>query len=99
MQTLIIEESKLENLLKNIEDLKSMYASLVNFRKTTDSKLLYTNKEVQEILGVGDKLIRQYRKDGLLGYSQVNDKFFYREKDILQFLDKHYHKPYAYDYK
>ena len=99
MQTLIIEEDKLENLLRNIEDLKSMYVSVVNFRKVNEPKLLYTNKEIQEILGVGDKLIRQYRKDGLLGYSQVGDKFFYREEDILQFLDKHYHKPYAYDYK
>lgn len=99
MQTLIIEEDKLENLLQSIEDLKSMYTSLVNFRKTSKSKLVYNNKDIQEILGVGDKLIRQYRKDGLLGYSQVGDKFFYQEEHILQFLSKHFHKPYAYDYR
>lgn len=98
MQTLIIEEDKLNNLLQNIEDLKNMYTSMVDFKKSNESKLVYDNREIREILNVEDKLIRKYRKDGLLGYSKVGDKFFYREKDILQFLDKHYHKPYAYEY-
>ncbi|MFV0310301.1 MAG: helix-turn-helix domain-containing protein [Dysgonomonas sp.] len=98
MQALIIEKSKFDNLRQDIEDLKNMFSSMENFRKSNESKLVYTNKEVQEILGVGDKLIRQYRKKGLLGYSQEGDKFFYQEKDILQFLDKHYHKAYAYEY-
>lgn len=99
MQALIIEEDKFVDLLHNIEELKNTLTSVLEFRKSNETKLVYTNKDMQQILGVGDKLIRQYRKDGLLGYSQIGDKFFYREEHILQFLDKHYHKPYAYDYK
>lgn len=98
MQALIVEKSEFDNLRQGIEDLKNMFSSMENFRKSNETKLVYDNKDIQQILGVGDKLIRQYRKNGLLGYSQVGDKFFYRESDILLFLNKHYHKAYAYEY-
>jgi len=37
----------------------------------------YNNKEVQQLLGINDKLIRKYRDLGLIGYTKVGDKFWY----------------------
>lgn len=51
---------------------------------------VYTNAEMKKILGVGDKLLKKYRDDGLLSYSQVRDKFFYSDKDLAEFLQKNH---------
>ena len=99
MGALILEKDKLNELLQNIEDLKNIYSSIIDSKVSNEEKLLYTNKEVLTMLDVGDKLLRQYRKNGLIGYSKIGDKFFYQEKDIVEFLNNHYHKSYAYEYK
>ena len=51
---------------------------------------VFTNAEMKKILGVGDKLLKKYRDDGLLSYSQVRDKFFYSDKDLAEFLQKNH---------
>ena len=56
----------------------------------SNSKMLYTNKEMQDILQVNDKTLRKYRNDGLLGYSQVRDKIYYTPKDLNEFLSKNH---------
>ena len=48
---------------------------------------VYTTKELKEILGVGDKLIKKYRDEGYLGFSRHGDKYFYTEKDLMKFLE------------
>lgn len=55
----------------------------------------YNNKEVQQLLGVEDKLIRKYRDEGLLGYTKVGDKYWYSSNDIVEFLNKNRHEAFA----
>ena len=52
----------------------------------------YSNKGLQQFLGVGDKLVRKYRDEGLLGYTKVKGKYLYSQKDIVDFLEKNKHK-------
>ena len=52
----------------------------------------YSNKELQQFLGVEDKLVRKYRDEGLLGYTKVKGKYLYSQKDITDFLEKNKHK-------
>lgn len=49
---------------------------------------LYTNKEIRNILGVEERLVKKYRDDGLLTFHRVGDKYWYKGVDILKFLDK-----------
>ena len=55
----------------------------------------YNNKEVRELLGVDDKIIRKYRDRGLLGYIVVGDKFWYSQGDIKDFLNRNRHEAFA----
>lgn len=45
-----------------------------------------SNKEVKDLLNIQDRLLKKYRDDGLLGYSQVGDKYWYSQTDIDNFL-------------
>ena len=52
----------------------------------------YSNKELQQFLGVEDKLVRKYRDKGLLSYTKAEGVYRYSQKDIVDFLEKNKHK-------
>ena len=52
----------------------------------------YSNKGLQQFLGVGDKLVRKYRDKGLLSYTKAEGVYRYSQKDIVDFLEKNKHK-------
>ena len=72
----------LTTLTEEVKALKEGLKAIV----TVQPKQLYTNKSLKELLGVGDKLIKQYRDNGLLSFTQVGDKFWYSQADIDKFL-------------
>lgn len=72
----------LTTLTEEVKALKEGLKSIV----TVQPKQLYTNKSLKELLGVGDKLIKQYRDNGLLSFTQVGDKFWYSQEDVNKFL-------------
>ncbi len=72
----------LTTLTEEVKALKEGLKSIV----TVQPKQLYTNKSLKELLGVGDKLIKQYRDNGLLSFTQVGDKFWYSQEDVHKFL-------------
>lgn len=72
----------LTTLTEEVKALKEGLKSIV----AVQPKQLYTNKSLKELLGVGDKLIKQYRDNGLLSFTQVGDKFWYSQEDIEKFL-------------
>lgn len=73
-----------------IEEVRSLKENLSN------TKALYTNKEMRELLNVNDKTLRLYRNDGKLSYSQIGNKFFYTAKDLNEFLANNHMSAYYY---
>lgn len=76
--------------LSDLTNLTSLVTALIQEVKTlreyvNPSKPL-SNKEVKDLLNIQDRLLKKYRDDGLLGYSQVGDKFWYSQDDIDNFL-------------
>ena len=84
---------KMECLTLLLDEVKGLRAEIATI-KATPQKQLYTNKEVMELLGIKDKLLKKYRDDGLLAYRQVGDKFWYTQTDVDQFLSSHYYAAY-----
>lgn len=56
------------------------------------SKPLYTQKEVLGLLGVSPNTLKKYRENGYIGYSRIDDKYYYSKADIDEFL-KNTHYP------
>ena len=49
---------------------------------------IYTSEEVCHLLSITPKLLVRYRKEGLLPFSRVGDKYWYTQKDIEEFLKR-----------
>ena len=84
---------KADNLTELINEVKSLRNELSLFKAMPLNKI-YTNKQVKELLGVQDKLLKKYRDEGLLAYRQVGDKYWYTQTDIDQFLNSNYYAAY-----
>ena len=87
----MVSVDSLERLFDEINALRSDIQNL----KVEPSKPFYNNNEIKDILGIGDKLLKKYRDDGLLGFSQVNDKYWYTKEDIVHFLASNHWDAYA----
>ena len=51
--------------------------------------IVYSNKEMLSTLGVSDKLLIQYRNDGVLPYRRMDDKYWYTQEDLDYFMNTH----------
>lgn len=88
-EMLLIEKTQWDTLVSKVGDLTRQVSILKN--SYTPQPKYYTNKELYELLGVEERLIRKYREQGLLAYSKVGDKYWYSQQDVLDFLEKTRH--------
>ena len=83
-----------DNFTELCDEVKNLRNELSTIQ-STPTKRIYTNNEVKDLLGIQDKLLKKYRDNGLLAYSQVGDKYWYTQSDIDQFLENNYFAAYG----
>lgn len=89
----ILNESLKEMAMVSVRDLieltntvKTLIDEVNSLRNHVTPIKLYGNREVKEVLGIQDKLLKKYRDDGLLGFHQVGDKYWYTLEDLQNFM-------------
>lgn len=78
--------SSLDRVLEGVEYMATNYHPLLGGER------YLTGDEVCEMLHVSKRTLQDYRDTGLLGYVQLPGKIIYRESDIIEILEKHYHE-------
>jgi len=78
----IIEYSKLEELLTKVN---KVYELLQNERQSVDK--LYSNEDACKYLQACAKTLQNYRDDGLIGFTQIGRKIYYKQSDLNMFLN------------
>ena len=78
-------DQNIANILKHIKGLRK---DIREMRKSMDSasKMVFTNQEIMEQLDVSTAVLKKWRDSGLLGYSQINNKYYYSRNDLLEFM-------------
>lgn len=49
---------------------------------------IYTNKTLKELLQIQDRTLKSLRDNGYLSYSRTNDKYWYTQDDVDNFLKR-----------
>ena len=75
-------EEKLDLILEHLKAQKPSVFGL------GDPNRVYTNKEMMDLLGVHSRYLKTLRDNGYLGYSRVNDKYWYTQKQVDEFLHR-----------
>jgi hypothetical protein len=75
--------AKLDNLQKEL-----------SIKQKDPKEVIYDSADLISILNISKSTLQRMRDEGLIGFSQIQGKFFYRQSDINEMLDKHYKPPY-----
>lgn len=51
------------------------------------------NQDVCLLLGISKRTLQSLRDKGMLGFSQIRHKCYYRESDVMAFIEKMRNKP------
>lgn len=85
---------EISSLAAMVEELHNLKEEIRHLNTEPSLPTIYTNKTIKELLGIEDKLLRKYRDNGLLAYTQVGDKFWYTQADVDKFLSSNYYEAY-----
>ena len=75
-----------------VERLDSLNEKVSSGYKQKPEEIIFDNADVLKILKVSRRTLQQWRTDGVIGFSQVGSKLYYTQKDISEFIQRHYQK-------
>ena len=62
------------------------------FNKQFPNDQFLDNPKFMELMGISQKTAQSWRDNGLVSYSQINNKIYYRVSDIKELLEKNHRK-------
>ena len=75
-----------KNVLDSMKEVLALYKKVTgNYRPMLDGERYLTDREVSE---------QEYRNEGILPYIPLGGKVLYRESDLEELLERHYHPAY-----
>jgi hypothetical protein len=82
---------QLSESLHNIEKrLEELTAISTNKQEIIFKKVIIDNDEFQRLFKISPGTAANWREKGLIAYSQINNKIFYKIADINKMLDDNY---------
>lgn len=72
--------------------LNKMLALLEARQHSTPDQVFFDNQEFIQVMNISKRTAQAWRDTGMIAFSQVGSKMYYRLSDILKMLEK-YHKP------
>ncbi|MFZ4548304.1 MAG: helix-turn-helix domain-containing protein [Bacteroidales bacterium] len=79
----------LENVM---ERLKRVEIILEHKQQSSPDQVFFDNQEFIQVMNISKRTAQAWRDAGIIAYSQIGCKMYYRLTDILALLEKH-HKP------
>ncbi|MGH2667156.1 helix-turn-helix domain-containing protein [Flavobacterium sp.] len=77
-------------------ELTSRLDTLQNLLNTTESKgskkSFMDNEEFLQLMGVSKRTAQSWRDEGIISFSQVGNKIYYKMSDVDKLLAEHYKK-------
>lgn len=77
----------LGNIEKRLDNLTTI---VTQKQEKLFDKVIIDNDEFQKLFKISPNTADNWRKQGIIAYSQINNKIVYKIKDINAMLDNHY---------
>ena len=86
MEIVAIEKRTFEQMMQRFEEVTKQVNTLCGKNQSNENWL--DNKQVCELLKISLRTIQTYRDMGILLYSQIGRKCYYKVADIEQFINQ-----------
>jgi hypothetical protein len=81
-----------EPLEKIQERLNKVLLMLENKQQSDPEQVFFDNQDFMKLMNISKRTAQSWRDTGMIAFSQVGGKMYYRLSDILKMLER-YHKP------
>lgn len=88
MNVITIQSEAFNEIVGKIEQINKR---LSEKEKEPQEKWL-DNQELMQLLKISKRTAQHYRDSGLISFSQVGNKIYYKMADVEELLKKHYNK-------
>lgn len=88
MEVITMQSEAYQNLIGKIEEIN---ARLSQKEKQPKEQWL-GNKELMDLLKISKRTAQHYRDNGIISFSQVGSKIYYKLSDVEELMKKHYNK-------
>jgi hypothetical protein len=78
-------------LVKHIENMEEKVEALYSRQQDLGLKRWLNDQDICEILNITKRTLQTYRENGLLPYSRIKYKVFYRPADVEKLLQSSHH--------
>lgn len=86
MDVVLLSSQQYQDLLKRLDQIQS---EVSNKQKSPDDTFI-DNQEFIQIMNVSKRTAQSWRDEGIISFSQIGSKIYYRMSDVQSLLDKHY---------
>lgn len=86
MDIVAIERKTFEQIKQRFEDFTKQVKTLC--RDGQENEKWLSNNDVCELLQISKRTLQSYRDSGLLPYSQIGHKCYYRVSDVEQLINQ-----------
>jgi hypothetical protein len=84
MEIIAIEKRTFEQMMQSFENFASQVKNLCGNNRIEQ---WLNNREVCELLKISRRTLQSYRDTGILPYSQIGHKCYYRTSDVEQIIN------------
>ena len=88
MDVITIESEAYQNGMDKLSEIEKLLKNSKNCSPLSETWLDVS--DVCMLLKISKRLLQSYRDNGILSYSQVKGKIYFRSTDISELLDSHY---------
>lgn len=86
MQALILSQEQYETLLKEMDEIKSVLTE----KQKEPKDIFVDNQEFLQLMNISKRTAQTWRDEGIISFSQVGSKIYYRMSDVQKLLDSNY---------
>lgn len=86
----VITEEQYKDLIARLESLSKQ----LSVKQKDPREVIFDSQEVMQLLNLSKSTLQKLRDDGHIGFSQVGGKFYYRQHDINEMIEKNYKAPF-----
>ncbi|WP_207435380.1 helix-turn-helix domain-containing protein [Sabulibacter ruber] len=88
MEAILLTEDTANNLFSRLASIEACLKAI----KTINYEWWLDNDEAQKLLKVSKRTLQNWRDMGIIAFSQVGHKIYYRRSDVDAMLLKHYNQ-------
>lgn len=88
MEAIILSKEQYQTIVDSLSEINTR----LNAKDKEPKEVWLDNQELMQLLKISKRTAQHYRDTGLISFSQVGNKIYYKLADVESLLKSHYNK-------